>query len=107
MRVQRYDESFKTEAVNLALSSEQSYAATARDLGISYKTLTNWIYARLHQTSASVTSKARPVSVASVNKHDYQELLKQNKAMQKELDLRKKELEILKKAAAYFASLKS
>jgi transposase len=42
----------------------------------------------------------------SPTKQDYQTLERQNRAMQKELDLRKKEIDFLKKASAYFASLK-
>ncbi len=37
-------------------------------------------------------------------KPDYQELEQQNRMMRKELELRKQEIEILKKAAKYFAS---
>ena len=36
MKRNRYDETFKTEAVSLALSGELSYAEVARDLGINY-----------------------------------------------------------------------
>ena len=43
MKRNRYDETFKSEAVALALSGELSYAEVARDLGINYKTLSNWI----------------------------------------------------------------
>ena len=39
MKRTTYDESFKTEAVKLALSGELSYA-----VGVNYGTLTKWIY---------------------------------------------------------------
>jgi transposase len=39
-------------------------------------------------------------------KQDYQTLERQLRAAHKELDIRKKEIEFLKKASAYFASLK-
>ncbi|TDR27858.1 transposase [Hydromonas duriensis] len=39
MQRNRYDDSFKAEAVSLALSGELSYAEVARDLGINYGTL--------------------------------------------------------------------
>lgn len=94
----KYDPKFKQEAVNLALNSEQTYRQTANDLGINYKTFCNWIY----QTMNKPTHQA----IKSNKKPDYQELERQNKAMKKELELRKKEIEILKKAAQYFASLK-
>jgi transposase len=44
MKRTQYDEAFKAEAVKLALSGELSYAEVARDLGVNYKTLSNWIY---------------------------------------------------------------
>lgn len=94
----KYDEHFKQEAINLALSSHQTYRQTADDLGIKYKTLCNWI----HQTM----NKPINQSIKSNKKPDYQELERQNKAMKKELEFRKKEIEILKKAAQYFASQK-
>jgi transposase len=96
----RYDESFKSEAVSLALSGELSYAEVARDLGINYGTLTNWIYETMKNP------KAAPTKGQSPSRQDYQTLERQLKAAHKELDLRKREIEFLKKASAYFASLK-
>ena len=43
MKHNRYDESFKLEAVKLALSGEHTYAQIARDLGVNYQTLCHWI----------------------------------------------------------------
>jgi transposase len=39
MKQKKYDESFKQEAVNIALSGELSYVEVARDLGVNYSTL--------------------------------------------------------------------
>ena len=100
MKQNRYDESFKSEAVKLALSNELSYAQTARDLGINYQTLCHWIRQTMDNPNL-LTSKDK-----TVTKQDYQTLERQNRVLQKELDLRKKEIEFLKKASAYFASLK-
>ena len=100
MQRNRYDETFKQEAIQLALSGELSYAEVARDLGVNYGTLTNWIYATM---TAKPPSKL-PKKGGKPAKPDYQALERQNQAMKKELELRKKEIEILKKAAAYFAS---
>ena len=95
-----YDETFKSEAVSLALSGELSYAEVARDLGVNYKTLCNWISATM--------KNPKPTQVQSKNpsKQDYQALERQLRAAQKELELRNREIEFLKKASAYFASLK-
>jgi transposase len=101
MKHKKYDNEFKAEAVNLALSSDASYVEIARDLGLKYNTLTNWIYATMNKPKPLQVSKANQPSKA-----DYQALERQNRAMAKELDLRKKEIEFLKKASAYFASLK-
>ena len=46
MKRNQYDEMFKSEAVKLALSGELSYAEIARDLGVNYRALTNWITPR-------------------------------------------------------------
>jgi len=56
----------------------------------------------MYQTMNKPTHQA----IKSNKKPDYHELERQNKAMKKELELRKKEIDILKKAAQYFASLK-
>ena len=59
MKRNRYDETFKTEAVSLALSGELSYAEVARDLGVNYKTLSNWITQTMkHPKPSANTSKA-------------------------------------------------
>lgn len=101
MKRNMYNESFKAEAVKLALSGELSYAEVARDLGVNYKTLSNWIYATMNHAKSDKQSDA-----TKPNKQDYQALERQNRALLKELDLRKREIEFLKKASAYFASLK-
>jgi transposase len=102
MKRNRYDESFKSEAVILALSGELSYAEVARDLGIKYGTLMSWIHSSMNNPKP--TNKADKSGKAS--KPYYQALEHQNRAMHKELEMRKKEIEFLKKASAYFASLK-
>ena len=106
MKNERYETSFKAEAVKLALSGEHSYADVARDLGVKYNTLHNWIYKAMNETKTSSKDQKQPQdnSAKSLTKADYQSLERELKAARKELELRKKEIEILKKAAAYFAS---
>lgn len=84
-----YSEDFKAEAVALALSSEESYSTIARDLGVNYQTFGNWMRAAM--------SKAKPSSTKHPTKPDYQALEKQYKAALNELDLTKKEVEVLKR----------
>ena len=100
MKRNHYDETFKLEAVKLALSGELSYLEIAKDLGVNYKTLCRWI----HQTMSH--PKPSENKEKTLTKQDYQTLERQNRALQKELDIRKKEIEFLKKASAYFASMK-
>ncbi len=88
-----YEQSFKDEAVSLALNSDKPYSEIARDLGINYQTFTSWIKKAMSEQSTK----------APKTKADYQALERQNKALQKELELTKKEVKILKEAAAYFA----
>jgi transposase-like protein len=78
---EKYSEEFGAEAVSLALSSDQPYSATALDLGVNCNTLYTWII-------KSMSKQDKP-SNARLDKRDYQELLKQNRAMAKELKLRK------------------
>jgi transposase len=88
----RYTEEFKTEAVRLALSTSGN--AAAKRLGIPQSTMTNWV--RQSREGASVAGAAavkRPVS----------EVEAENARLRRELASAKLDLEIVKKAAAYFA----
>ena len=100
MKRNQCDQTFKAEAVKLALSGELTYAQIARDLGVKYQTLCHWIRQTMNNPKPFNTKDKTP------SKLDYWALERQKKALQKELDLRKKEIEFLKKASAYFASLK-
>jgi transposase-like protein len=42
-RQSKYPEEFRRETVRLVLSTDKSMAEVARDLGINYKTLGNWV----------------------------------------------------------------
>ena len=53
MKKERYEGSFKAEAVNLALSTDQSYADVARDLGVKYNTLHHWIYKSMNEPKSA------------------------------------------------------
>jgi transposase len=91
----RYTEEFKTEAVRLALSAGGN--ATAKRLGIPQSTMTNWVRQSREGTLAPAAGGAvavkRPVS----------ELEAENARLRRELASAKLDLEIVKKAAAYFA----
>ena len=89
-----YTEEFKTEAVRLAVSVGGN--AAAKRLGVPQATMTNWV--RRRKTALPSTEQAsqaparRPVS----------ELEAENSRLRRELASAKIDLEIVKKAAAYF-----
>jgi transposase len=89
----RYTEEFKTEAVRLALSTGGN--AAAKRLGIPQSTMTNWVRQSREETSSSGAAVPikRPVS----------EVEAENARLRRELANTKLDLEIVKKAAAYFA----
>ena len=102
MRKRKYNSQFKSEVISLALSSDIPRTELAIDLGVNNKTLCNWI-----KQAMANKRNIQNTSISSRNKKpDYQELQQQNKLMRKELELRKQGIEILKKAAKYFASQK-
>jgi len=91
----RYTEEFKTEAVRLALSTGGN--AAAKRLGIPQSTMTKWVRQRREGTPAPVAGAASPV------KRPVSELEAENARLRRELASAKLDLEIVKKAAAYFA----
>jgi len=93
---QTYTKEFRKEAVKLALESDVPKQKIADNLGVKYKTLLTWI-----TLSMKVIDKTdKPVDFKS----RYQELVSENAQLKTELKQTKLEREILKKAAAYFAS---
>ena len=95
-RTANYPSEFKEEAVKLALSSDKPTSQIAIELGIKPNTLYNW-------KDKAMKSKI-PVPKKSPSQ-SYQDLERENKRLQKELKRAEMERDILKKAAAYFASL--
>jgi transposase len=86
------DKQFQEEAVRLALTSSQSIAKTARDLGINPSTLYSWIRA--------AKDKVPTISDATGN---HTNLVEELNRLRKENARLKEEREILKKATAFFA----
>jgi transposase len=91
-RRSKYPEEFRRESVQLVLTTDKSMAEVARDLGINYKTLGNWV-------RAEQTTKARDAAPGALSESERSEL----KRLKKEVSDLKTEREILRKAAAYFA----
>ena len=80
---------FRRRAVELARLREKPAVQIAKDLGISDSCLRNW----MHQ--ADVEDGKRP----GVTRDEHEELVE----LRRELRVAKMEVEILKRAAAYFA----
>ncbi len=91
-RQTRYPSEFKTEAVALVNSSGRSIADVARSLGVSDRTLWYWV-------SEDRKSRQRAEDPSSLNADDGAEL----KRLRKENAQQREDMEILRKAAAYFA----
>lgn len=86
------DQSFKDEAVRLALTSPQPYSKTALDLGIKTTTLYHWI--------KMSKNKSPLIADESGNQTN---LIEELNRLRKENARLKEEREILKKATAFFA----
>ena len=85
----KYDEAFKKNAVKLSYASNKSVAEVARDLGISNGMLYRW----------------RQKYTAEGDKTRYATLEEENKALRLKNAEQAIEIDMLKKASAYFASL--
>ena len=91
-RPARYPEEFRREAIALVRSSERPVAEVARSLGIAEGTLWNWV-------RADRAAEERDAVPDALNETERAELKRLRKlTAQQTIDL-----EILRKAAAYFA----
>jgi transposase len=88
---QKYTDAFKSEAVGLVTSSGRPIAEIARDLGVHDGTLGNW----MNMAKKRGEIKDKPLEVG--DRARLKELEDENRRL-------KMEREILKKAAAWFAS---
>lgn len=89
--VRHYDEDFKRRAVNLYKTSNKSYQVLASELGIPMSTLVGWIRHSERIISNVTHAELEP------------DLLKDIKAVRRELAVVKEERDILKKALAIFS----
>lgn len=86
----KYDEDFKKNAVKLSFASSKSVAQVARDLGVSDAMLYRW----------------RQKYTPEGDKTRYVTLEEENKALRLRNAEQAIEIDMLKKASAYFASLR-
>ena len=91
-RPSKYPSEFRREAVELVRSSGRSRAEVARSLGISDNTLRNWI-------NADRDRRERDADPNALSESEREEL----KRLRKLTAQQAMDMEILRKAAAYFA----
>lgn len=88
----RYAQAFKHDAMRLVTHEHYSVLAAAAAVGVSDKTLRNWL------------SKARPAAEPCGENASVEQLKDENRRLRQQLKRAEIEREILKKATAYFAS---
>ena len=88
----QYDEDYKREAVRLYESSKKSVCQVSRELGIPDNNLRKWI-AKFGQPGQQNGSSGE---------RSYADIVEENRQLHKRLAERAEEVEILKKATAFF-----
>jgi transposase len=83
----RYSPEFKTEAVRLVTETDEPVAKIARDLGVSVRSVENWVNA---------TRPEPRVPLSEDERSELERLRRENRRVRMERD-------ILKKATAFFA----
>ena len=84
---QRFDAEFKKDAVKLVETGTYSIRQVAKDLGVSYKTLSRWVQeARREQQEQGATP----------------DVLSENRRLRRENEQLRKEREILKRFSAFW-----
>ena len=91
-RPSKYPPEFRREAIELVRSSGRSRVEVARSLGISDNTLANWINADRERRERD----ADPEALTESERVELRRLRRENAQLQMDM-------EILRKAAAYFA----
>jgi transposase len=89
-----YDKSFREQAIQLALSSNQPISKTAKELGILEGTLYHWVS----------DAKAKKIPTEASKEIDVGKLHEELLRLRKDNHRLKETCEILKKATAYFAN---
>lgn len=90
-RRRSFSEDFKRDAVRLVVEEKYTFAAAAKAVGVSAKSLREW-----HQRFA-------PPPEACGENATVEELREENRRLRRQLKRAELEREILKKATAYFA----
>ena len=95
--VQEYSAEFRTQAVQLAITSGKSRRVVADELGMGMSTLSKWVK-QYHRTPGA----AKTISpVTGLTTH--QSLEQENRRLKRENEVLRQEREILKAATRFFA----
>ncbi len=95
-KTQAYTEEFRREAVKRADKEGSTAASVARELGISYQQIYNW-RRQFNRLSDKQFNSMDGVDYAKKESEEVRKLRREKAALEKEL-------EFVKKAAAYFAN---
>lgn len=95
-KVPHYSEEFKRDAVALALSSDKTVTAVARDLGVSPEGLRNWVN-RAKAERGVVRRPGGEPDLTAAERAELRELRRKVKAQEETIT-------VLKKATAFFAN---
>ncbi|MFF9691126.1 transposase [Streptomyces sp. NPDC014623] len=90
-RSKRYTEEFKRDAVGLAPASDMTVTEVARDLGVSAEGLRGWV-----KQAKADRAQGRPGELTSAERDELKRLRKQNAEQARTI-------EVLRKAAVFFA----
>jgi transposase len=94
-RASKFPPEFRQQAVELVKASDKTIAEVARDLGINDTTLGNWV--RADQAERGVPDATGLAPLTATERAELTRLRRENATL-------KMEREILKKAAAFFAT---
>jgi transposase len=99
-QARNYSREFVARAVELAAQSDRPVAETARDLGVQYGTLYDWMR-KAGKTQKKLDAAAAPP--AAKQPQGEAAMQAEVERLRRELEEVKKERDFLKKAAAFFA----
>ena len=95
--VQEYSADFKTQAVQLALTSGKSRRVVADELGMGMSTLSKWV--KQHHRTPNAAQVISPISGLTTQQTLEQEV----RRLKRENEILRQEREILKAATKFFA----
>lgn len=96
-RTQQYPAEFRTQAVQLAITSDRSRRVVADELGIGLSTLCKWV--KQHRRTPNALEVISPITGLTTQ----QALEQENRRLKRENEVLRQEREILKAATRFFA----